>query len=340
MAGSLRDAPRDLIPRLPGHPSTYSFFHVVSLAERFYPDAVPVGSAADPAGERIRFRAFASLAFPPADIVGFDWRELEGKEPRLRITVAFLGLYGSASPLAPHYTEAIIGGDPEQDTLRDFLDLFNHRLTALFYRTWTKYRYHIQLRGRAEDPVSRKVFALGGLHLPRDPNAPRASDAIDWSKLLAYAGLLALNCRSPGVLERIIGHYFEIPVRIEEGIERHVSLDDAQQNRLGLGNGSLSLDWVLGSELVDISGKFRIWLGPLSREQFDLFLPGGSRHTALYKLVRGLLRDGLDFDIWLKLRPGEAEPWSLGDTQAAPLGWSMWLGDADSATTGVPLAPA
>ena len=39
-----------------------------------------------------------------------------------------------------HYTELLLQRIREKDfSLRDFLDLFNHRLTSLFYRAWEKY---------------------------------------------------------------------------------------------------------------------------------------------------------------------------------------------------------
>ena len=39
--------------------------------------------------------------------------------------------------------------------LRDFLDIFNHRLISLFYRAWEKYRFPIAYERRDEDTFSQ-----------------------------------------------------------------------------------------------------------------------------------------------------------------------------------------
>jgi type VI secretion system protein ImpH len=334
MAGAVRDPAGDLTPAVPDEIGTLSFFQLVSLMERTASDAPPVGAASGAARERVRFRAFPSLSFPPADIAGLRWTLTEEERSRLEIVVTFLGLYGPSSPLPPHYTEEIMFGDPDRNAQRDFLDLFNHRLIALFYRAWAKYRYHIQYQPSG-DGISRKLMALGGV----EQNGPPVPGAIDWRRLMPYLGILGLNCRSPRVMGRLIGHYFAVPVRIEEAVERRIMLDPAQQHRTGWRCGTLGGDWILGESMLDVSGKFRVVVGPLAPADFTAFLPGAARHRLLFALIRALMRDQLEFEVVLVPGDGSVPAWSLDDGASAPLGWSMWLGDANAASDGVPLAP-
>jgi len=325
MAGPLRDE-IDSLTVLPDESDAFSFFQLIALLERFYPDAPAVGGATEAGRERIRFRALPSLAFPPADIAA-----VAPEGGRIGVTVTFLGLFGPASPLPASFTEELLGDDPGQETVRDFLDLFNHRLISFVYKAWKKYRYYAQFRPEADDVFSSYLFALMGM-----PPQAIPGTLIDRRRLLGHAGLLGLNCRSASVLERVLGHYFAVPVQIEEGVERRVTIPEPQCHRLGGRRTSLGVDWLLGEKLPDRAGKFRIWIGPVARDAFRSFLPDGANHKALIELVTLLLRDPLDFDVRVLLEPGELEPWRLGGPPS-PLGWFLWLGNADAAEEGVPI---
>src|SRR5262249_43832137 len=157
------------------------------------------------------------------------------------MTVAFMGLTGPNGILPRHYTEKVLRlaldsetrNKPERTALRDWFDLFNHRLISLFYRAWEKYRFHLAYeRGAAEgpepDPFPRGLFSLVGLGLPalRDrvrvssrvvvDGAPseRVLGRIDDLALLYYGGLLAQRPRNAVALEAILADYFGLPVRV------------------------------------------------------------------------------------------------------------------------------
>lgn len=325
-------------------PSGFSFHQLVMLLDRHFADRPPTGSVSDARLETARFRGLASLGFPAADIAALDWRTVQGEDgadrPRLDASIAFLGLYGPASPLPPHLTEAVLGTDDGPDTLRSFLDLFNHRLTALAYRTWRKYRYYVTFRAGAVDELSRSVFALAGHHAGRHAGQNAGQGAgdgsgldgpgLDWTRLLRFSGVLGMNCRSPAVLEQVVGAYFGVPARVEEAVARIVTISDGQQNRLGERRSSLASDWVLGSTVPDVAGKFRMRLGPLTAAQFHGFLPGGANHRPLHALLRQLVRDSLEFEVWVVPAPGALAGFALDADGATPLGWATWLDGGDS----------
>ena len=83
-----------------------------------------------------------SLAFPAAEIQRLELPEDDAGQPRMDVN--FLGLTGPQGVLPIYYTQLIAERARLRDTaIRDFLDIFNHRMISLFYRAWEKYRFPI-----------------------------------------------------------------------------------------------------------------------------------------------------------------------------------------------------
>lgn len=314
----------DLVAR--GH--RFEFFQAVTLARLALEakEADPVSEIA-PIGH-LRFRATPTLGFPASDITGVTRAEDDGGHASFEIEVPFLGLYGPASPLPAFVTEHVIARDRDSSTLRDFLDLFNHRAVELLYAIWRKYRHSVTYRAGATDPISRYVIALMGLLSLRS-----ADSQLSLESLLPFAGPLALAGHSAMLLETLVSHQFDgVTARVEEFVPRMAEVDDAQKCRLGLGNSALGDDWVLGERVADVTGKFRLWIGPLGIDEYRSFLPGRSNRRRLADLVSATVRDRLEYDVLLTVRDDEVPVWQLGEPAA--LGHDAWLtggGDVENA---------
>ncbi|HHM04782.1 MAG TPA: type VI secretion system baseplate subunit TssG [Gammaproteobacteria bacterium] len=305
----------------------YGFFQAVRLLQALGGgEAAPVGGLGPVAEECLRFRANASLAFPAGDVEAVEhWPDTV--PGRYRLTVNFLGLYGPSSPLPAFYTETLIQEDEDNNGgRRDFLDLFNHRLTSLLYRCWEKYRYDVQYTRENDRVFSRVLYALLGVEAPPQREALN----LDWNRLLSFLGVLSMGCRSAAVLEALLCHYFPgQKIRIEQCVPRRVKVPEVQRCHLGRRNSTLGSDTYLGGDargVPDLNGKFRIRIESLGYREFTAHLPGAVHHRAVRDLLHFVLSGSLDFDVALTLQAAEIPRLQLRPDNPGRLGWSAWLG--------------
>ncbi len=78
--------------------------------------------------------------------------------------------------------------------------------------------------------------------------------------------------------------------------------------------------------------RLRLRIGPLRRDQFDAFLPGGSAAEALSKWLSLLTGGILEYEVRLVLRAEDVEGSSLGMGGGVRLGWDSYLCTAPQAT--------
>jgi type VI secretion system protein ImpH len=324
--------------RLTDDPTAFGFFQAVRLLERLRPDLQPVGGNADPADEVVRFTAHTALAFPASEIQALELRP----GGSARMTVNFMGLTGPTGVLPYHYTQILAERVRGRDrTLRDFLDLFHHRMVSLFYRAWEKHRPVVAYERDQRDRMTGHIADLIGL-----PGLDHAEgSAVPVEALLFYAGLLGPRQRSALALQEMVQDFFGVAVEVEQFVGGWFPLAGATQCAItdddsGGASGQLGLGAVVGDEVWDQQARVRIRLGPLARAQYDRFLPGGEAHQPLRDLVRYFGSDSFDFEVQLILARDEVPATILGADDAPPvaLGWATWIntaprdGDADDTT--------
>ena len=193
-----------------------------------------------------------------------------------------------------HYAELVIARSRAKDsTLRDFLDVFNHRLLSLFYAAGAKYSLPLAHERRppgAPDPIARSLLALLGLEGPalagRQGGAGRGLRVLN-------AGHYAHNPRSAAGLQQVLRDFFARPIDVRASSWADGwSSDPTKQTRLGTGFATLGVDAVSGARVWDVQGSFRIRIGPLDYPSFLRFLPEGPDLGRLGDLVRFLCRSG------------------------------------------------
>ena len=311
LARALQDAPQE-----------FEFFQAVRLLERLASDRAPVGGFGDPAQEAVRFAANTGYGFPASEVQSID--RGDGDEPA-RMTVNFMGLTGPEGVLPLQYSAMVADRVRAKDTaLRDFLDIFNHRAISLFYRAWEKNRFAVEHERDQRGRLTRHLFDLVGLGtaglLDRLPLRDEA--------LLYLAGPLMLASRPAAGLEALIGDYFDVPCQVEQFVGGWYTLSEETVTHLGdaLGDSArLGAGAVVGDETWDQQSRIQIRLGPLTRAQFDRFLPDGSAFEPLRALVKFYAGDTVDAQLRLVLARSEVTGCSLGDDAMPPLGWGTWL---------------
>jgi type VI secretion system protein ImpH len=305
-----------------------------------------------PGHEPFRLRSAVGFNFPPSEVRSVSPGAAPNTKPEL--ITNFFSLAGSAAPLPDWIAELLIQQERNRDNgIRDFLDIFHHRLLTLLYRVRLRHRPWLEPtltdsnntssatrtsnQIRAQNRMSGYLLAFAGLGLPKLRNRLPIGD----EKLLPYAGLLWQRPRSMAGLKRILAHAFSVKIRSRQmiGLWHQIERDDWTRlgtQRLGRQtftqsrgqNNALGRTTVLGTRTWDSQGRFDVIVGPLSLEQFQSFLPGRTSHKKLTALVRFYAGDLLDCGIRLSIVPAEVPATRLSKSR---LGWTSWLRTKSSA---------
>jgi type VI secretion system protein ImpH len=314
----------EILAELRATPYAFEFFQAVSLLERLLPDQAPVGGFNDPREEVVRFTTPTSVAFPASEIQAID-EPRDGIGPP-RMSVNFMGLIGPQGVLPLVYSLYLAERRRARDhAAKDFIGIFEHRMLSLFYRAWERSHAAVA-HGRGErDWLTRHLLNLVGL----GTDGLRNQLAVPDEALLFYAGLLGVPTRPAAALEQLLTDYFGVKAEVEQFVGAWYPLERPTQCELDSDGPStqLGLGAVAGDELWDLQSRVRVRLGPLTRQQYDRFLPGGSAHEQLRALTRFFGNDQLDFEIQLVLARDEVPPCRLGGDDDSPLalGWSTWI---------------
>ena len=86
------------------------------------------------------------------------------------------------------------------EATEDFLDIFNHRLIAQYYRIWRKYSYPATFRAGGTDNISQYLLGLAGLGIP----GCAAVAAAPLSRFLALLPVMMLPGRSGEGMEALV----------------------------------------------------------------------------------------------------------------------------------------
>jgi type VI secretion system protein ImpH len=311
---------RRLLAEMVAEPWSFEFFQAIDLLERLQPRHAPIGEFADPREEAARLTTTPSVAFPASEI-----QNLQMRDGQPQMAVNFLGLTGPQGTLPLSYSlyvaERLRAGDR---ALKDFFGIFDHRILSLFYRAWKKTHVATSQGQPSRDWLTRALRDLIGF----GGNALRDRLPVQDDALLFYAGLLSVPTRPAAALEQMLADFFGVPIAIEQFVGAWYPLERPTQSELGdeeSASTQLGLGAVAGDEIWDQQSRARVRVGPLSRAEYDQFLPGGSAYEPLRALTRLYTNDLIDFEIQLVLAREDVPPCRLGDDTPLPLSWCTWL---------------
>lgn len=306
-------------------PYRFEFFQAVRLLELMYPNRRVVGRFSNPPDEVVRFGASSRITFPPSENESLDRTTTP---PLMRVN--FMGLTGPQGVLPLDYSVTVLDRVRSRDTgIRDFFDIFNHRMISLFYQAWEKYRFAVPYERGERDRFSHYVLALLGLGTSGLQDRQEVPD----DSLLFYSGLLSSHARSAAGLRQLLADYFGVQVQIEQFVGAWYPVDEESQCSLGEGfsdSERLGLGAVVGDEIFDQQSRVRLRFGPLTLAEYNDFLPGGEGYRHVRALTKFFAGGEYDVELQLVLRREEVPPCELAQAESGPkLGWTTWAKSGD-----------
>jgi type VI secretion system protein ImpH len=306
---SITKRERELVALLDERGAEFSFSRAAGILERIHKNSVPVGEAGPASQEAIRFRHDPTFGFPSGDVSSVRTRVPRHGLVFAEITSTFLGLFGATSPLPAVMGEDVLRNADEGGSLRNFYDIFHHRLLSLFYRASKKHRMYSIHRSDGADRLTRRALAFVGI----DGFGAMPHLGLPAIDLLALAPLLAIRTRSADTLELVLGRLFPgIPVDVSSFLERRVVLTDEQRAILGRRNGTLGVNFTIGRSVLDRTGRFGVEIGPVDYDLFEALLPGGKHHTKLREVVQQFTRGVLESEVEVLLKEDQTPRFQLG----------------------------
>jgi type VI secretion system protein ImpH len=303
-------------------PYEFDFFQAVRWLENQRRHLPRVGWAHRPQDDAVRFHQHVTLGFPPAAVHSCR-EDTEGSKPLLNMWISFFGLLGSSGPMPLAITEYVYNrlhahGDR---TLAAFLDIFNHRMSALFYRAWACCQQTVSHDRPDDDWFCDYLGSFLGIGTP----SFRGRDALPDGMKLYYAGHLSCQTRHAEGLEAILGQQLGLPVVLVEFIGQWISLLQKDRSRLGepAANAKLGETLIVGSSSWESQQKFRIRIGPMTFREYKALLPGGDGFLRLAAWVWLYVGEELEWEAQLILTKLEVPPVCLA--RQGHLGWSCWL---------------
>lgn len=319
-AGNTTDAVA-LENALRDHPETFEFFEALRRLECAFPERPRLGRSAKASDDFVRLEQTPSLAFAPKAVDGF---QPGGGGRPARMRGLFFGLFGPNGPLPLHLTEYAMDRElnSRDHTFRAFADIFHHRMMSLFYRSWADAQPTVELDRPAEDRFRLYTGALVGLATPGLGDR----DAMPDQFKRFFAGRLLQQARNADGLKGMLERFFRIPVSIAEFIGEWMRLPATSFLRLGASNevAALGLTTVTGESVWGSQQRFRLRLGPLSRAEFNNFLPGGDALRQLVAAVKTYVGEEKAWDVQLVLKCADVPVTRLG--QDGRMGLTTWMG--------------
>ncbi|EMG9309878.1 type VI secretion system baseplate subunit TssG [Proteus mirabilis] len=274
-----------------------NFYRLCQLIENSCAETSGLGRSSSLKDDPIRFRPHRGMGFPVTEIKGLDSfnRYRPSTVPSIRTT--FLGLYGITSPLPTTYLNDIAQYRDGTDSLTDFLDIFNHRLTTQFYRIWRKYSYPATFQAGGTDETSKYLYGLIGLGIPGCANHVESP----LSRFLALLGILRLPTRTAEGIHALVKLLApSTNVDIIPHDPRQIILDKPTQmsckNPTTLENKP-----VLGAYAFDVNSQVLIQLQTDDKKESKGWLPDGSIYQDFMALLRVYLGSRVNARLCLRL---------------------------------------
>lgn len=310
-------------------PWRFDLFAVLRRLERENPEKPRIGDARTVADEFVTVGENPYFAFPDSNLES----AMVSASGLLRLKARFLGMFGPQGALPLATTEEAYGWLlARDDAFAEFVDIFQRRFLALFFRAWADAQPVAQNDRPDRDRFRAYVGSMIGVGTP----AFGAADSISDFAKLQVAGLLAPRVKSASRLRSFLSNLLETRVEVEEFVGGWLTLDVSERTRLGTKNSALGVDCVLGASMYSVDDKFRIRVYVRDIDHFKQFLPGSPVALEIADAIFLYTGEEYDWDMEIAIPAGKIAPARLfryprqggdqdGPIQNVQLGWTSWL---------------
>lgn len=281
----------------------------------------------------LRFKNSLSLSFPASEIEQLSLDEHE----QLALIPTFMRFLGVGGTLPLHHSERIAAYrlSSKDAGVSAFLDIFSHRMVALYYQAWEKYRLESTLQTQATDAQLPLLLALAGVRRTALPSRAEP-DAVTQDVAAWYAGLLRCRPVSAQAVGRVLAEYCGVPVTLQQFVGGWDYLEKNRRSLLGSVNFTLARGATLGLRLWRHDMRVCLHIGPLDAAGLQRFLPRSAGAAALAKMLTLFGVPDLQYEVRLILSPPCVTPLllSANPSERRRLGWTTFLQTAQGKAGG------
>ncbi|MDO6548650.1 type VI secretion system baseplate subunit TssG [Pseudoalteromonas carrageenovora] len=248
-----------------------------------------VGYDSSPKQELIKFTATQKFGYPGNAITKLEETGFEDGMHKVNMQVSFMGLTGCSGALPQFYSELVMQRLRYKDTtMRDFYDMFNHRLISLYYRAWKKYKpslNHVNYE-KNKDPYTQILGLLSGGYNEHQ---------------LHFSGLYSRKIRNAFDLKNVLSSYLGCDVSIKQMVGQWHELKAQEQTRLAsqaLYEGQharLGVDTMIGNKVWDVSSNIEIHIKSDDPDKAKQLLPKGPLFEIANKITKDYVGNAINF---------------------------------------------
>jgi len=276
--------------------------------------------------ENIRFRSNPIMKCSAREVESIKKiSSMDTKNIKYEILLNKGGLDHVTGLLPPWLTEILAGNFIEYHNnnlenvkaLDDFLNIFSHYIVRQIYLVFIKNQPALEYQAGGKDQISKILFSFLGIS--------ENNELLNTSRLLSYVGVLGNHqSRSAQGLQGILSDFFyDTIIEVKEFIPRKVKISKDDIIYFGKQDVKLGGDHILGKWIKDVSGFFRIVIGPMNYSLFKKFLPKENRFKSLVKFVKIYAPPQLSWDLILKVKCESLPNMCFGSGSLAQDVWFM-----------------
>jgi type VI secretion system protein ImpH len=242
----------------------------------------------------------------------------DGKYNILLNNLSLAGMYGA---LPDAYGEAI--ADRRNQDMRDFLDIFHHRLMGLLYRFYRKNRIFLGSTDVKNNIVGKILHNLSGMSLFKK------NFQFQETGIFPLFNLFWRNNSSISGVRELISGYFHVKTKVIPFLGGWIYPDKSALSYLHKSYHALGKSLFIGHKTWDDTYGFTICIGPLDFEKYLTFIPPIQQNfPVLRQLLSYYTDNSYRIRLALHLKSDTVPALTLG--KQSYLNFTTWLSPAST----------